>query len=253
MASLIQWSGIIDMLKYAICQSVTWFGAFHPQAAEGNEPWTWYRYTWTVAICTSTLYTFYWDVKMDWNLLERSCSKMPRPVRVIGDIRTGGLAVGLLQDGQNFEQMSRDYVSAQRTAPTLLRSTLLYEPTCIYYCAIGVDLLLRCSWSLTLLPGDFNPFFGGWYDSVGYELYVAGIMAAELMRRGMWGLFRVEKAHINQQSQFDEYKFIPMFHEMSSKVRHHRDQGWSWKTLIQVLIMLFVVTVVMILSVALNE
>jgi xenotropic and polytropic retrovirus receptor 1 len=90
----------------------------------------------------STSYSYYWDLKYDWGLLE--------------------------PDSKHF----------------LLRNTLSYKRPSLYYIAIGINLIFRCSWTLTISPSvlvlipksTFLPFLTGFI---------------EILRRCMWNFFRI--------------------------------------------------------------
>ncbi|OQS07139.1 hypothetical protein THRCLA_00851 [Thraustotheca clavata] len=72
-----------------------------------------------------------------------------------------------------------------------LRSSLYYPKWC-YYLAIMLDFFLRFFWTLTLVPSSgYGPIPGH------IQLYLDPVLAsAEVFRRSMWGLLRVEYEHI---------------------------------------------------------
>ncbi|EQC41991.1 hypothetical protein SDRG_00838 [Saprolegnia diclina VS20] len=80
-----------------------------------------------------------------------------------------------------------------------LRQTLLY-PKWTYYVAIVLDFFLRFFWTLTLVPSSgYGPIPGH------IQLYLDPVLAsAEVFRRSMWGLLRVEYEHIVVQSMDQE-------------------------------------------------
>ena len=59
-----------NALKYALAMCVTIFSVFNPhlKSHDTDQGWTAYQVFWTVAYATSTLYTYSWDVLMDWSL-----------------------------------------------------------------------------------------------------------------------------------------------------------------------------------------
>jgi hypothetical protein len=63
---------LANATKYALSQTVTLFGAFHPLYMEHSVPRigniNWFQIFWTFVFVTSSLYSFVWDVKMDWGL-----------------------------------------------------------------------------------------------------------------------------------------------------------------------------------------
>jgi hypothetical protein len=105
---------------------------------------------WVVAVLVNSLYSFYWDVAKDWDLsLFSSAAERNNPHHPYG-----------------------------------LRSRLYFPAVNLYYVAIGVDLLLRCTWSLKLSPhlDHFADFESG--------IFLMEFL--EVGRRWMWIFFRVE-------------------------------------------------------------
>lgn len=105
---------------------------------------------WLCAVVVNSLYSFYWDVTKDWDLT----------------LFTG---------------------KRERTSPHHawgLRERLLFRPINLYYVVIGLDLLLRCTWSMKLSPhlDKFSDFESG----------VFLIEFLEVLRRWVWIFFRTE-------------------------------------------------------------
>ena len=58
-----------NALKYALAMCVTIFSVFNPHVKNHVDgSWTTYQIFWTIAYASSTLYTYSWDVFMDWSL-----------------------------------------------------------------------------------------------------------------------------------------------------------------------------------------
>jgi len=96
------------------------------------------------------MYSFYWDVAKDWDLTIFSSA----------DTRD-----------------SPDH-------PWGLRRHRHFQPASLYYGAIAIDFMLRCTWSLKLSPhlDHFNDLEGG--------IFVMEIL--EVFRRWLWIFLRVE-------------------------------------------------------------
>eukprot|EP00753_Platysulcus_tardus_P019088 PLAT7049.2.p1 GENE.PLAT7049.2~~PLAT7049.2.p1 ORF type:complete len:780 (-),score=368.98 PLAT7049.2:71-2410(-) len=111
---------IFNALKYAAAHSVVLLGAFHPLKYNPSNPYSPINYLWMASLALSTLYTYSWDVKMDWDLA---------------------------QCGGNVRHF-------------FLREHLLYvKRVWFYYVAIFMDLVLRFFWTLSLIPNSVNgPF-----------------------------------------------------------------------------------------------
>lgn len=57
---------LANAFKYALTQTVTLFGAFHPLYMTNKTESTLFQLFWTFAFVASSLYSFFWDVYMDW-------------------------------------------------------------------------------------------------------------------------------------------------------------------------------------------
>jgi hypothetical protein len=70
-----------------------------------------------------------------------------------------------------------------------LRTARLYRHAAMYYAIAATNLVLRFFWALTLLPEYVYPEL---------QLYLSPfVAAAEICRRSMWGLLRVENEHLS--------------------------------------------------------
>jgi hypothetical protein len=140
-----RWPYLGNALKYFVAAQVAMFGVFQPLHKE--------TFTWIGSFVVATLYQVWWDVFMDWSLLER------------------------------------------RNGRWQLRRERLYKKKLIYWSIFGVNFVLRFCWTLSFLPvyylnaagmltknfsGDLTAFFG------------PTIAVAEILRRTLWGLLRVE-------------------------------------------------------------
>jgi hypothetical protein len=105
----------------------------------------------------NSFYSFYWDVAKDWDLSLFS-SKSTRN--------------------------SPDH-------PWGLRRSLHFHSKEIYYTAIAVDCMLRCTWSFKLSPhlDHFNDLEGG--------IFVMELL--EIIRRWLWIFLRVETEWVRGQ------------------------------------------------------
>ena len=108
---------------------------------------------WIGCFVLATLYQVWWDVFMDWELL-------------------------VYRDG------------AYR-----LRSTRLYGSKSLYYGIFAANLVLRFCWTMTLIPRKYLSESGMLKDaySSDFQTFVGPALAsAEIIRRSLWGLLRVE-------------------------------------------------------------
>jgi EXS family len=81
-----------------------------------------------------------------------------------------------------------------------LRSKRLYPHTWLYIAAAAVNLVLRFCWTVTIVPENVrhNSSAGGSYlFSKDFQMYMSPfVAAAEIVRRSLWGVLRVEAEHI---------------------------------------------------------
>ena len=105
---------------------------------------------WLFFVFVNSFYSFYWDVARDWDLTLFSSAK---------------------------DRNDPDH-------PYGLRRHRYFRSDNLYYTAIVIDLLLRCTWSFKLSPhlDHFNDLEGG----------IFSMEALEVLRRWMWIFLRVE-------------------------------------------------------------
>jgi len=105
-----------NAFKYMLCQVSVIIGSLHPFFSEYQAPWSPYRLFWLSLIVLTTLYTYIWDLVMDWGLFE----------------------------------------FAKDSAHPWLRKKRLYPKVVFYYWAIFSNLFLRFFWVVTLIPFPFQ-------------------------------------------------------------------------------------------------
>ncbi|KAM4054952.1 EXS family protein [Hirsutella rhossiliensis] len=114
--------------------------------------------SWLAAVLVNSLYSFYWDVAKDWDLTLFA----PRRERNSPHHAWG------------------------------LRDRLLFRSAGLYYAVIGLDLMLRCTWSMKLSPHL--------YKFSDFESGIFLIQLLEVLRRWVWMFFRVETEWIRNSS-----------------------------------------------------
>jgi len=125
-----------------------------------------------------------------------------------------------------------------------LRSELMY-PTYWYYMAIVVDLLLRFLWIFTLMPTTTNPY----YLQTNDVSFIGIIACAELTRRAIWAVFRVESAHLMNKNEFLDFVYVPMLFGTQKKLRSERKMKWDSNGFLQVLGMVLIVGCLTIITI----
>ncbi|KAK5462865.1 Xenotropic and polytropic retrovirus receptor 1 [Exophiala xenobiotica] len=87
-----------------------------------------------------------------------------------------------------------------------LRDRLAYKKVWVYYVAIVVDVVLRQQWIFYAI------FISDLQHSAVMSFFVS---LAEVLRRGLWSLFRVENEHCNNVGKFRASRDIPLPYEIA--------------------------------------
>ena len=180
------WGGqhLANALKYATAFPVTILSALQRAGSSklGMTDTGLFR-LWMIAVFANSFYSFYWDVAKDWDLslfdaLTRSGRQFLEGRRrggkgaVNGHITNGHASNNLLLLGE------------EQQYPYGLRQHRYIHAPSVYYVVVGVDLMLRCTWSLKLSPhlDHLNDLEGG--------IFVMQLL--EVFRRWVWIFLRVE-------------------------------------------------------------
>ncbi|RMZ78581.1 hypothetical protein DV738_g3790, partial [Chaetothyriales sp. CBS 135597] len=149
------WGGqhLANALKYSSAFPVIILSALQ----RGYDPKSFYMTEaglfrlWLFFVFLNSFYSFYWDVTKDWDLTLLTPARKP--------------------------QSPNEY-------PYGLRRYRYFHAPSLYYFAIWLDLMLRCTWTFKLSPhlDHFNDLEGG--------IFLIEIL--EVARRWMWIFFRVE-------------------------------------------------------------
>ncbi len=137
------------------------FGMFDPQKT-GSA-------VWIISFVCATLYRLWWDVFMDWELLERSSN-------------------GSFQ----------------------LREKRLFKYKSIYVFIFIGNFIMRFGWTLIVMPSRYLSPSGALLEtfSVDFSTFIIPTLAcAEVVRRSMWGIIRVELEILNIRSKEDAANF----------------------------------------------
>jgi len=180
---------LANATKYVSSLLVTLFGIFHPLYLEYEYntvarkklefSLNFYQIFWTILFVVSSIYSFIWDVYMDWGLGREQYSFLNHP--------------------------------------------LMYPQKFYYHFAIGIDLILRFIWVSTLIPADSGASFAL------PEYLTALTMMLELSRRTMWGFFRLENEHRNNEHKHQRAGFVPLHFESGHKhmYQHKKERAGS--------------------------
>jgi hypothetical protein len=138
-----------------------------------------------------------------------------------------------------------------------LRERLLYDNKAVYYIAMVLDLFMRFSWTLTLLPTLYftssadksHPFDADWL------IVIQPLLAAmEVIRRGMWSTLRIENEYIIQLSTSKKFELFAGNNNNNNNavtpdssngnIKSLRDRRSGWRVLAEVCGMIFGVVLV---------
>ena len=131
----------------------------------------------TSAILNS-LYSTFWDLGMDWSLLQPSTSSATSVSK---------------RTGESYP---------------LLRPTLGYKNPYYYYAAMVLDVLLRFNWV-------FYAIFT--HDTQHSTIASFFISFAEVTRRGIWVIFRVENEHAANVARFKASRDVPLPYKLQGE------------------------------------
>ncbi len=158
-----RWPYLGNALKYFIAAEVGIVGVFM-QSQRHTTPWL-------LGFVAATLYQIWWDVFMDWNLLE--------------------VEKGKAVDFTIFDS----FFSISIPISMRLRKTRIYTVTWLYWSILGINIVLRFCWTLSFLPPHYLNRAGVLSDTFDGDLsaYLNPVIAsAEIIRRTLWGWLRVE-------------------------------------------------------------
>ena len=152
-----RWPYLGNAFKYLLAAEVALFGLFEPDARQNAA--------WIACFVGATLYQVWWDVFMDWELLVRD--------------NGGGKGPGPAASWPRYR----------------LRPSRLYRSRSMYYAILAANFLLRFCWTATLIPRRYLSKTGMVRDaySSDFQTFVGPALAsAEIVRRAIWSLLRVE-------------------------------------------------------------
>ena len=191
-----RWPHLGNAVKYALSQTIVIFGVFHPTATSAQ---TSYDRAWLCAYLISTIYSFWWDVVMDWGLLTHvwhqiicCCFFWSSSSSPLTNRRRRGSSV----------------LSVSLAKPrSALRDRMMYPSIAMYCVAIVLDFMGRFVWTLTLIPSMTHGPFRHSRFIMSLRNYLGFV---EILRRTLWSFFRVENEHLNNTYGYRRVNHIPM-------------------------------------------
>lgn len=159
-----RWPHLGNALKYTSAMVVIAYGTFQPQVR--------YQIWWLFSFTFATCFQFLWDVFQDWGILQLH---FPTTKNTLNH------APNLVND--LWHKLSHVRVS--------IRSKRLLGPKWVYIVIMVINLALRFAWTLTLMPPETENNSLTLY-SIFMNHVTPFIAAAEIIRRMVWGFFRLE-------------------------------------------------------------
>jgi hypothetical protein len=261
---------LTNALKYLCSLSVSLLGVFHKEfgslhfSAAGMPR---FQLAWLSLYVLSVLYSFAWDVFVDWGLgarartLPASAGGLLAAAAVAAPSATGeALEKARAQRGAGASAASQELgITRLRAEPAIaerriacgLREHLLYRSPALYYFVIVADLFGRFGFLYTLVPKDAR--LGGnivlaqtFFVAIGP--FVAGI---EVLRRGMWSLLRLENQQLgNGPDRPRTTDSIPLHFDKEKKQGQRADENSVMLALLEVGAFVLVTGGVLVFSVA---
>ena len=74
---------------------------------------------------------------------------------------------------------------------------------------------------------------------------------AELFRRAMWAIFRVEHAHVSRKDEFRSYEYVPLFYEHTTLTEEHTKSNKPTSMILEtvsIFVLVVIITVVIVLT-----
>lgn len=160
-----------------------------------------------VVSVVATAYAGFWDLAIDWGLgyddLVPSSTCWPRPSSGSDNSSSPGTSAGgrlrrLTSGGSGDEMPEQNGQNGRSRKPGRYLSRRVY-----WACSI-LDIMLRCTWVFTLIPPHIITM-----NIVWRVVWVSVISSAEVVRRSMWAVLRIENEQLSNASGFRALLWVP--------------------------------------------
>uniref|UniRef100_A0A8D8ZHH5 Xenotropic and polytropic retrovirus receptor 1 homolog n=1 Tax=Cacopsylla melanoneura TaxID=428564 RepID=A0A8D8ZHH5_9HEMI len=182
---------LANAAKYATTFFVVLFSFLNLELSRRGSPSNVFFYLWILASLISSLYSYVWDIRMDWGLFESSASS--------------------------------EY--------TLLRDEIVYSSTTYYYVAIIEDLVLRFGWALSLSLTEMGYIHGDLMVSVlspleVFRRFIWNFFRLENEHLNNCGKFRaVRDISVAPIDSSDQTLILRMMDDYSGVTNRHRQKA----------------------------
>lgn len=169
-----RWPHMGNALKYTSAMAVIAHGTFQPELR--HNP------IWIACFVGATLFQFAWDVFQDWGMLE--VTWLPGKFQRAAEAKKGSSALAHARNESVFNLFTDVTVR--------LRNKRMLGPAWVYIAVMLFNLAFRFAWTLTLLPADPKSLQDPSLYSTLMRHIGPVVAAAEIVRRMVWGFYRLE-------------------------------------------------------------
>lgn len=216
------WPHLGNAFKYLTAALVIFYAMAHPEGRRGK--------VWIASFIGTVVYQIWWDVWMDWELLElvpwgsSSLQSMPSE----GTRLCNCLTISSIP-GSWCQNIVRPFISVLRRVSTFvasnkisLRSKRLYARDAFYWRVLAYNVCFRFIWMLSFIPAYHFSKSGTEVPtlSIDFRTYVgAFISVAELIRRCLWCVIKLELETIKVTDTEREYE--PLMSGVDGMAKKH--------------------------------
>jgi len=194
-----RWPYLGDAFKYLSAAMVVLYGMTHPEGR--RSAW------WIVSFLFCVLYQIWWDTMMDWELFCISPRAEPYlDCETPCCQRISSLSPSSVILPLQMYLINPIHDAIRRCAQMELRPKRLYKDESFYYRVFWVNFVLRFIWMLCFIPAYRLTSLSGDVKELTFSSdvnsYIGVLMpVAEIVRRMLWGLLRVEMETIRMMEE----------------------------------------------------
>lgn len=210
------WPHLGNAFKYLAAALVIFYAMAHPEGRRGK--------IWIASFLGAMLYQIWWDIWMDWELLEvvprGSSSLQPTPseeTRLCNCLTISSIPGSSYLLIPLHRYIVQPFVSTWHRLSTFvtsnkiaLRSKRLYARDAFYWRVLAYNVCFRFIWMLSFIPAYHFSMKSGTEVptlSIDFRTYVgAFISVAELIRRCLWCVIKLELETIKVTDSEREYE-----------------------------------------------
>lgn len=181
---------VYNMCKYMLSIAVVIYGQVYMGDINlFQPPLTPVEIGFLLLVLANALVKWWWDVKKDWGLWNEKLTNW----NAIKAYFKKGHLIGVRDVPNKLpaeSQILQTPSAKENVTKLLLREKLIFNSAAVYHLCIVLNLLLRFLWVLSLRPRIAIQLVGPMFNT-----YLGSL---EILRRFMWGIFKVEWEHIKR-------------------------------------------------------